>query len=136
MSKEELEKRAVTPQRNDQAQPIIVRMNRRDLKDKLLAACKNIQFNVQCPDYLKGVRTYEDVTPLHSRIMYQLRQRDEKKAFKYVWSKGGRIFCRTHEEAEADPQPKPHIINNPDDLLKVGFSKTEIDAIIKGNHNN
>ena len=118
MSKSELEKRAASSQRNDQAPPIIVRLNRRELKDKLMAACKNIQLNNQCPEYLKGVRTYEDVTPLRSRIMYQLRQRDDKKAFKYVWSRGGRIFVRTHEEAEAEPQPKPHVINNPDDLLK------------------
>ena len=79
---------------------------------------------------------YEDVTPLCSRMMYQLRQRDNKKAFKYVWSKGGRIFVRTHEEAEAEPQPRPHVINTPDDLLKVGFSVAEVETIINGNHNN
>ena len=136
MSKSELEKRAASSQRKDQAPPIIVRLNRRDLKDKLLAACKNIKLNKDCPEYLKGVRAYEDVTPLRSRMMYQLRQRDDKKAFKYVWSRGGRIFVRTHEEAEAEPQPKPHIINHPDDLSKVGFSESEIEAIIKGNQNN
>ena len=136
MSKSELEKRATSSQRNDQAPPIIVRLNRRDLKDKLLVASKNIRSNSECPEYLKGVRIYEDVTPLRSRMMYQLRQRDDKKAFKYVWSRGGRIFVRTHEEAEADPQPRPHVINHPDDLSKVGFSESEIEAIIKGNQNN
>ena len=135
MSKSELDKRA-TSHNNDQGPPIIVRLNRRDLKDKLLTACKNLQFNKDCPEYLKGVRMYEDVTPLRSRMMYQLRQRDNKKAFKYVWSKGGRIFVRTHEEAEAEPQPRPHVINTPDDLLKVGFSVAEVETIINGNHNN
>ncbi len=42
--------------------------------------------------------------------MYNLRQKDDKKAFKFVWSRGGRIYARTHEEAAAEPQPKPHII--------------------------
>ena len=52
-----------------------------------------------------------------------------------MWSKGGRIFVRTHEEAAADPQPKPHVVNNPDDLLKLGFSKEQIETIIKGDNN-
>ena len=68
--------------------------------------------------------------------MYHLRQKDDKKAFKFVWSRGGRIYARTHEEAVANPQPKPHLINNPYDLLKVGFIKSEVEAIIKGNSNN
>ena len=67
--------------------------------------------------------------------MYQLRQKDDKKAFKFVWSRGGRIYARTHEEAAADPQPKPRIINNPYDLLNVGFTNADIEAIIKGNIN-
>ena len=41
----------------------------------------------------------------------------------------------THEEAAADPQQKPHIINNPYDWLDVGFTNADIEAIIKGNIN-
>ena len=63
--------------------------------------------------------------------MYALRHRDDKKAFKYVWSKGGRIYTRTHDEAAQDPQPKPHILNTPDDLAKLGFSEDEIETLIK-----
>ena len=67
------------------------------------------------------------------RIMFQLRNRDyNKKAFKCVWSKGGRIYAHTHEGADQDPMPRPHLINNPDDLLKIGFSQHEIESIIKG----
>ena len=136
MSKSELDKRAASTNKSDKIPQLIVRFNRRDVKDKLLTACKNIQYNVECPQYLKNVRIYEDVTPLRSRIMYHLRQKDDKKAFKFVWSRGGRIYVRTHEEAAANPQPKPHLINNPYDMLKVGFTKSEVDAIIKGNSNN
>ena len=63
--------------------------------------------------------------------MYELRNRDEKRAFKYVWSRGGRIFCRTHEEANMTILPKPKVINKPEDLLDIGFSTEEVEAIIK-----
>ena len=64
--------------------------------------------------------------------MYHLRNRDNKQAFRYVWSKGGRIYARTHQEADLprDQQPKPKIINTPDDLAKVGFLNNEILDII------
>ena len=135
MSKHELEKRAASTNKSNKIPQVIMRFNRRDIKDKLLASSKNLQFNVECPEYLKSARLYEDVTPLRSRIMYQLRNKDDKKAFKYVWSRGLRIFARTHEQAAMTPQPKPYIINNPDDLLKLGFSEDEVDAIIEGDNN-
>ena len=129
VSKEELLK--LTP--SSKIPPIIAKFNRRDIKSKLLEARKNIMANTETPINIKSAALYEDVTPLRSRIMYQLRQRDDKKAFKYVWSKGGRIYARTYEQAEQTTgQPKSHKINNPDDLLKIGFSQEEIDNIIKG----
>ena len=129
VSKEELLK--LTP--SSKIPPIIAKFNRRDIKSKLLEARKNIMANTETPINIKSAALYEDVTPLRSRIMYQLRQREDKKAFKYVWSKGGRIYARTHAEADQTiNQPPPHKINNPDDLLKIGFSQEEIDSIIKG----
>ena len=74
---------------------------------------------------------YEDVTPLRSRIMYALRHRNNKTAFKYVWSRGGRIYARTQDQAAQDPQPPPLTVNTPDDLAKLGFSEQEIEDIIK-----
>ena len=87
--------------------------------------------NSQCPEKYKSVAIYEDVTPLRSRIMYELRQREDKKKFRYVWSRGGRIFCRTTEEVAMSKMPKPHVINKPEDLIEVGFSHGEIENIIK-----
>ena len=135
MSKSELDKRAASANKSEKIPQLIIRFNRRDVKDKLLSSSKNLQFNNECPAYLKNVRLYEDVTPLRSRMMFQLRQKDDKKAFKFVWSRGGRIYARTHEEAAADPQPKPHIFNTPDDMLNCGFTKSDVDAIIKGINN-
>ena len=127
MSKEELLK--LGP--NSKAPPLIARFNRRDIATRLLGNRKNIMTNTETPLNLKNTAMYEDVTPMKSRILFQLRNRDDKKAFKFVCSKGGRIYTLTHEEADQD-RPRPHLINNPDDLLKVGFSQIEIDSIIKG----
>ena len=53
MSKLELDKRAASNNKSEKIPQIIVRFNRRDVKDKLLTACKNIQYNVECPPNLK-----------------------------------------------------------------------------------
>ena len=128
----------INPANRDTKIPVIIaRVNRRDLKIKLLEAKKNITKNIQCPDHLRKALIYEDVTPLHSRMMYHLRQRNDKQAFRYVWSKGGRIYARKTEDAALprENQPRPIIINTPDDLEKAGFNKDEISDIIKNVRN-
>ena len=85
---------------------------------------------------------FDDVTPLRSRIMYSLRNRKvsgspDRKVYKYVWSRDGRIYCRTEEEAQRremhndkSVMPKPHVINKPQDLAKLGWSPKDIHDII------
>ena len=90
---------------------IIVRFTNRDVKTEIYEKRKNLQLNTQCPAMYKNVSIYEDVTPLRFRIMYELWQCDNKQAYKYVWSRGGRIFCRTPDEANMTPVPKPKTIN-------------------------
>ena len=128
MSRVEMDSQ-INPSNRDTKIPVIIaRVNRRDLKVQLLEAKKNISTNIHCPVHLKNAQIYEDVTPLRSRMMYHLRQRNDKQAFRYVWSKGGRIYARTPEDAALprEQQPKPHIFNTPDDLKKVGFTEKEI----------
>ena len=108
---------------------IYVRFVRRDVKTEIFEKRKNLATNSSCPTKYRNVAIYEDVTPLRSRIMYELRQREDKKKFKYVWSRGGRIFCKTPEQAET-PSVRPTVINKPEDLDKVGFTAEEIEAII------
>ena len=132
MSKDAMDSQ-INPSNRDTKIPVIIaRVNRRDLKTKLLEAKKTITANVNCPNHLKNALIYEDVTPLRSRIMYHLRQRGNKLAYRYVWSKGGRIYARTPEEAAlpCDQQQRPHIVNTPDDLEKLGFTKKEVSDII------
>ena len=121
------------PAANRKVPDIIVRFTRRDVKNEIFEKRKTLATNSACPLKYRNVAIYEDVTPLKSRIMYELRQRDDKKKFKYVWSRGGRIFCKTPEQVEMNPSPKPTVINKPEDLTKVGFSLEENEAIIMNN---
>ena len=109
---------------------IYVRFVGRYVKTEIFEKRKNLTTNSSCPVKYRNVAIYEDFTPLRSRIMYELRNRNEKKAFKYVWSRGGRIFCKTPEQADMTPSPKPTVINKPEDLSKVGFTNEEIESII------
>ena len=131
MSKEAMDKQISASNRDKNIPAIFVRVDKRDIKTKMLEARRNRPQNPDCPADNKAATMYEYVTPLRSRIMYALRHRNNKTEFKFVWSKGGRIYARTHEEAAQDPQPRPHVINTPDDLAKIGFSEQEIEEIIK-----
>ena len=116
---------AAAPATNRRKPPrIILRVNRRDVKTKLFEKRKEISSKPNVPIKYKNVAIYEDVTPLRSRIMFELRSRGDRKAFKYVWSRGGRIYCRATDDADRTT------INTPQDLAKVGFSQQEIEDII------
>ena len=63
----------------------------------------------------------------------------QERVYKYVWSRDGRMFCRTEEEAKQriknpvtgfEGMPKPHIINKPQDLESLGWTREEILKII------
>ena len=110
---------ASAPATNKRKPPrIILRVNRRDVKAKIFENRKQINSKPNVPIKYKNVAFYEDVTPLRSRIMFELRSRGDRKAFKYVWSRGGRIYCRTTDDADKTT------INTPQDLAKVGFLAT------------
>ena len=60
--------------------------------------------------------------------------------YKFVWTRDGKILFRTEEESQRTDHynirtgkygmPPPHFINKPQDLLKLGFSDTEVFNII------
>ena len=114
----------------------IVRMVHRDVKHELFSSRKQIKEKNGAP--YPNAMIVEDVTPLRSRIMYQLRNRldrDGNKVYRFVWSREGRIFCRTEAESQQRnssgqiQQPKPHIVNKVDDLIGLGWSVEEVDDI-------
>ena len=75
---------------------IIVKFVQRDVKSAIFNVRKQNVDKIGSPH--PDAAIYEDVTSLRSRIMYQLRNRkdrDDIKKWKYVWSREGRINCRT-----------------------------------------
>ena len=116
---------------------IICKFVRRDTRNRVIRAKKQMSVRPDCP--YPDAFICEDVTPLRSRVMYQLRNRDDKKAFKHVWSIDGRIYCRTPEQAEKaaearrrkQKEPKATVVNDPSDLLKLGWTEGEVKAIVK-----
>ena len=107
---------------------IIAKLKIRDLRDKIFDARKKLRENSE----YDSVYINDHVTPLRNRLMYELRNRDNKQLFKYVWSRQGNIFARKHSEVSSDRfnQPKPHVIQRPEDLKSLGWSDEEIVEII------
>ena len=122
---------------------IVARIVNRKKRNQLFEARKKIQEN---PDATyRAAKIYDDVTPLRSRILYALRNKKksddaEAKMYKFVWTRDGKILFRTEEESQRKDHynirtakygmPPPHFINKPQDLLKLGFSDTEVFNII------
>ena len=109
---------------------IIVKFSRRNTKTKIFDSRKETTKKPNAP--YENIKMYEDVTPLRSRILYALRNKKdgENKEFRYVWSREGRIYARKATEITQTPQPKPHIINRPEDLTKLGWTPEQIENII------
>ena len=109
---------------------IIVKFSRRNTKSKIFDSRKETTKKPNAP--YENIKMYEDVTPLRSRILYALRNKKDgdNKEFRYVWSREGRIYARKATEITQTPQPKPHIINRPEDLTKLGWTPEQIENII------
>ena len=107
---------------------IIARLKIRDMRDKIFDARKKLR---EHSDY-DSVYINDHVTPLRNRIMYELRNRENKQMFKFVWSRQGKIYARKFSEITNDRnnQPKPHVIQRPEDLKSLGWSNDEIENII------
>ena len=119
-----------TSDNNQKIPTIIAKFVRRETRNKVFDARKALHSH----STRTSVYISDHVTPLRSRMMYELRNRGNKTAFKYVWSREGRIYARKPEEVnQRNPadQPKPHIINRPEDLKKLGWTDEEILNIIE-----
>ena len=69
--------------------------------------------------------------------MYALRNKKvagggEARVYRYVWSREGRIYAAkpVASGVQRANQPKPDIINRPEDLIKLGWSANEVKNII------
>ena len=115
---------------------IFCKVKHRSKKVEILGSKKYIREKNDSAPHKKAA-IYEDVTPLRSRMMYSLRNKMDNgvKKYQYVWSRDGRIFCRTEAESKervVNPRtgkegpPKPHIINKVQDLEDLGWSNKDI----------
>ena len=116
---------------NEKIPSVILKFVHRTVKAYAFASRKLIDAKPGCK--FPNARIYEDVTPLRSRIMYELHQRKDNEDnffFRFVWSQEGRIYARTEDQANQSPQPKPYIINRAEDLKKLGWTENKVYAII------
>ena len=126
---------------NKKAPSIICKLKSGNKRSKIFDAKRQIRVKPSPPHPTAGI--YDDVTPLRSRILYALRNKkvegSDKKKCEFVWSREGRIYCRTEDESKQkvmnhttgrEAMPKPHIVNKPQDLEKLGWSRQEILDII------
>ena len=114
---------------------IICRVNRRSVKHEILDKKKILRITPHSEYPSIGI--YEDLTPLRSRMLYALRNRkneDGARAYKFTWSKEGKIFCRTEEQTKptgpGQKLPRPGVVNKPEDLLKLGFTEQQVQEIV------
>ena len=126
---------------NKKASSIICKLKSRNKRSEIFDAKIQIRVKPSPPHPTAGI--YDDVTPLRSRILYALRNKkvegSDKKKYEFVWSHEGRIYCRTEDESKQkvmnhttgrEVMPKPHIVNKPQDLEKLGWSRQDILDII------
>ena len=132
-SEQQTRNQAAGSDQQEKPSNIIVRYTVRDIKSKQYKERKEIRDTPGCK--YPNAAIYEDVTPLRSRMMYELRNRLDSannKKWKFVWSRDGKIFVRTEAEALMDREsaPKPKCVQRPEDLKNLGFSDAEIQVII------
>ena len=82
---------------------IICKLKSRTKRGEIFQARRNIKDKPEAPH--PSAQIFDDVTPLRSRIVHALRTRklpnsdpeSETKLYPHVWSREGRIYCRTEQ---------------------------------------
>ena len=99
--------------RGNKPRPIIVTFFRRD--------CKNyeVQKKMRQMSEYKGVFINDDLTPLRSRLVYELKR---DAGVKKVWTIDGRIFCVQDENGHEVSK----VVESPEDRFGVGWSEERV----------
>ena len=97
---------------NARPRPIIAKFVRRDTKVQIMRSRKKLREN----ERFNRVHVEEDLTSLRHKIVMELK-RDETAV--RAWTIDGRMFCIQHEHGREVKE----VINNPDDLLKLGWDE-------------
>ena len=121
---------------NKKIPSFIARLTHRTIKQEIIGTKRQIKEKNGAP--YPDAFIVEDLTPLRSRILHSMRNRLDRngeKVYKFVWSKEGRLFCRTEEESKQRDsngqikQARPHVVDKVDDLLDLGWTQNEVNDI-------
>ena len=142
-TKDDASETSGTTNRTKKIPSILCKLKSRSKRGEIFKARRNIKDNRDAPH--PSAQIFDDITPLRSRLMFALKNRkeidSEDKLYAHVWSREGRIYCRTAQDVLPENRvrhavsgqlvmPKPKIINKPQDLLNLGWSPDEIQDII------
>ncbi|XP_046976633.1 uncharacterized protein LOC124542787 [Vanessa cardui] len=103
--------------------PIVVRLARRALREQLLRAARvrrgadSSSFEIDKEP--KRFYINERLTRANRFLFFKAREEGHKNGWRYVWTRGGRIYARRSKETAA------HRIRSEDDLMTV-FGQTSI----------
>ncbi|XP_046976338.1 uncharacterized protein LOC124542434 [Vanessa cardui] len=103
--------------------PIVVRLARRALREQLLRAARvrrgadSSGFEIDKEP--KRFYINERLTQANRFLFFKAREKGHKNGWRYVWTRGGRIYARRSKETAA------HRIRSEDDLMTV-FGQTSI----------
>lgn len=106
------------------ARPVVVRFVRRRLRDDMLQAAR-VRRGVDTSGIItqgptRRIYVNERLTPYNRHLFYLSRQEGHEKKWRFVWTRGGRIYARR------DSKAKSFNIRSEEDISKVfGYSPVQ-----------
>ncbi|XP_045497502.1 uncharacterized protein LOC123695640 [Colias croceus] len=97
--------------------PIVIRLVRRSVRDQLLQSARVRRgadtSGMDIPEQPRRFYVNERLTPLNRHLFYLAREEATAKKWRFVWTRGGRIFARR------DAKSSSHWIRSEADLRQV-----------------
>ena len=102
------------------SRPIIVRFANRKKRTELMKMKRNLKGKDSC----KGKFISDDLTRQRLRLFHYVKDLD---CVEKVWTIDGKIFCLKRQVTGLpnNEQPKPFVLENPDDLFDLGLNSVD-----------
>ena len=111
-------------QRDGKPKSILLKTGRRDVRNKIMRQKKAMRENNEFQRKYPGAFIVEHLTPLRSKVAYNLRKDD---AIQKCWTIDGRIKV---VKVGADSKAAPITIDSLANLTKIGWSQEKVDNLI------